>query len=40
MLAAIGRHYGWPRHELESLTGEDMRFWLGCIVAMNEARSE
>jgi hypothetical protein len=40
MLAAIGRHYGWPRAELETLTGPDMRFWLGCVGAYNQARSE
>jgi hypothetical protein len=27
ILAAIGRHYGWPRAELEALTEPDARFW-------------
>ncbi len=39
MLAAIGQHFGWPRADLESLTGEEMRFWLTCVSQLHEARS-
>lgn len=36
MLAAIGRHFGWTRGELEGLTGAEMRFWVGCIGRYHE----
>jgi hypothetical protein len=36
MLAAIGRHFGWSRAELEALTGVEMRFWVGTINRYHE----
>lgn len=37
MLAAVGRHYGWPRAELESLTMAELRFWMGTVGQYNDA---
>lgn len=36
MLAAIGRHFGWPRGDLEGLTGAEMRFWVWSIGQYNQ----
>jgi hypothetical protein len=36
MLAAIGRHFGWSRAELEALSGVEMRFWIGAINQFHE----
>ncbi|MDB5377114.1 MAG: hypothetical protein JWR00_1560 [Rubritepida sp.] len=38
MLAALGGHFGWPRAELEALTGADCKFYCDAMVALAEAR--
>jgi hypothetical protein len=37
VLAAIGRHYGWSRAELEALSMAELRFWAATVGHFNEA---
>lgn len=40
MLAALGRHYSWPRAELEALLAEDAVFYCDAMVALAKSAPE
>ena len=37
MLLALGRHHGWSRADLDSLTATEAAWWCDAMIALHDA---